>query len=552
MTGGHDNYLNCSSYAGTPDASGFVRFEHEGYFYFSFMEDGKVILCSEGYSSESSRENGIASVQKSMESEEMYSAIQTESGKWACSLKAGNHKEIARSCEVDSEAEARGFLPSERSKAAELKLAAMLATTSNSAATTNSDDDNYMICREYEEAFDASKMQDGIVPFQHSNGQFYFAWFNADGQVILRSEGYASASARDNGIASVKANRENKDRFAQIEARGAHFLILMAGNNQELGRSCPKRTAEEASSLWTVGAAFAGVAGLAANLKMADAEVEIPQVDPPVAEIPKVEAPIIETPAVDIPQAQTPIVDVPKMETPEASIPPVTPPTVENGDGGFKWWWLLLLLGLLLLGLLLWTKCNNIEKVAMPPVAIDTVVNTVVAAPEFDSAGMAAKAAWEKNLGERTEITLPDGAKIMVPSNGEERRLVEYLKAGCNDRIKTTWFNLDRVLFHTGESRLNEVSNNQLDNIAAIFKAFGNSTFKIGGYTDNVGNANANLKLSSDRAAAAMTAIQSRGIDASKMRSEGYGPKHFICEANDTEECKAKNRRIAIRVEKCK
>ena len=550
MTGVHDNYLNCSSYAGTPDIDGFARFEHEGDFYFSFMEDGKVILCSEGYSSETSRENGITSVQKNMNSEERYTTIQTESGKWACSLKAGNHKEIARSCEVDSEAEARGFFPSERSKAAELRLAAISVSNSNSGATTSSDDDNYMVCREYEEAFDASKMQDGIIAFQHSNGQFYFAWFNANGQVILRSEGYASASARDNGIASVKVYRENKVRFSQIESRGAHFLILKAGNNQEIGRSCPKKTAEEASSLWTVGGAFADATAMASNLKMPDAVVEIQNMEPPVAEIPEIQVSNVNTPELET--SETPIADTPKIEVPEAKVPPLTSPIDQNSDVGFKWWWLLLLLGLLLLSLLLWKKYNNIETVATPPKVIDTVVNAVAIAPEFDSAGIAAKAVWEKNLGEMTEITLPDSVKIKVPSNGDEKRLVEYLKAGCNDSIKTTWFNLDRILFHTGESRLNEVSNVQLDNIAAIFKAFGNFTFKIGGYSDNVGNANVNLKLSSDRAEAAMKAIQSRGIDARKMRSEGYGPKYFICEANDTEECKAKNRRIAIRVEKCK
>jgi outer membrane protein OmpA-like peptidoglycan-associated protein/uncharacterized protein YegP (UPF0339 family) len=552
MTGGYDNYLICSSYAGTPDKNGFARFEYEGDFYFSFMEDGNVILCSEGYSSETSRENGIASVQKNMNLEERYATIQTESGKWACRLKAGNHKEIARSCEVDSEAEARGFFPAERSKAAELKLSAMSVSNSNKEATTSSDDDNYMNCREYEEAFDVSKMQDGIIAFQHSNGQFYFAWFNADGQVILRSEGYASASARDNGIASVKVYRENKNRFSHIESCGTHFLILKAGNNQEIGRSCPKKTAEEVSCLRTLCTAFGNVASICANMMMSDTEVEISDLELPVAGNSEINVPIIETQELDITEAQKPIIATHKIETPDVKVPPVNPLIEENGDRGFRWWWLLLVLGLLLSGPLLWKKYNNLETVATPSIVTDTVVNAVVTTPEFDSAGMAAKAVWEKDLGEMTEITLPDSVKIKVPLYGDEKKLVEYLKAGCNDSIKTTWFNLDRILFHTGESRLNEVSNNQLDNIAAIFKAFGNFTFKIGGYTDNVGNANANLKLSSDRAAAAMTAIQSRGIDAVKMRSEGYGPKYFICKANDTEECKAKNRRIAIRVEKCK
>lgn len=38
------------------------------------------------------------------------------------------------------------------------------------------------------------------------------------------------------------------------------------------------------------------------------------------------------------------------------------------------------------------------------------------------------------------------------------------------------------------------------------------------------------------------------GVAKNRLESEGYRPEHLECPANDTEECKAKNRRIAIRV----
>ena len=33
-----------------------------------------------------------------------------------------------------------------------------------------------------------------------------------------------------------------------------------------------------------------------------------------------------------------------------------------------------------------------------------------------------------------------------------------------------------------------------------------------------------------------------------RLAAEGYGPEHPPCPANDTDECKAQNRRIALRV----
>ena len=33
-----------------------------------------------------------------------------------------------------------------------------------------------------------------------------------------------------------------------------------------------------------------------------------------------------------------------------------------------------------------------------------------------------------------------------------------------------------------------------------------------------------------------------------RLEAEGYGAEHPVCAANDTDECKAQNRRIALRV----
>ena len=71
---------------------------------------------------------------------------------------------------------------------------------------------------------------------------------------------------------------------------------------------------------------------------------------------------------------------------------------------------------------------------------------------------------------------------------------------------------------------------------------------KIGGYTDNTGAAAANKTLSKKRADAVVAALVAAGGDKARLAAEGYGQEHPVCPANDTEECKAQNRRIDVNV----
>ncbi len=198
--------------------------------------------------------------------------------------------------------------------------------------------------------------------------------------------------------------------------------------------------------------------------------------------------------------------------------------------------------------------CKNNGGAASDTTMIDSsALNgaTTAVSTTLDSAAMLAKAAWEGTLGKMMTIKLPNGTELQVPENGEERKLIDFLNAGCAGDIKTTWFNMDRLLFKTASSELNEVSMDQISNLNEICKAYGNATFKIGGYTDNVGNPASNKKLSGERATSVLNALAGKGTDAKRLEAEGYGQEHPVCAANDTDACKAKNRRVAIRVTKC-
>jgi len=112
---------------------------------------------------------------------------------------------------------------------------------------------------------------------------------------------------------------------------------------------------------------------------------------------------------------------------------------------------------------------------------------------------------------------------------------------------KTTWFDFDRLLFETGKSVLKPESQKQLKNIVEILKAFPKVNLKVGGYTDNTGDANANLKLSADRAASVAQELVKMGIADARLDAEGYGDQYPVGD-NATEEGRAKNRRISLRI----
>jgi len=153
------------------------------------------------------------------------------------------------------------------------------------------------------------------------------------------------------------------------------------------------------------------------------------------------------------------------------------------------------------------------------------------------------------DTGNIKEIELKGGKKISIGEGSQLYQLYNSVKQKDQKVLDpNNWYTIENLYFETGSSDLKPGSEAQLLNLVEIMTAYPDLKIKLGGYTDNSGNDESNQKLSNLRAQTAKLKLLELGIAADRVEAEGYGSQHPVCAANDTDECKAKNRRIDVRV----
>lgn len=85
---------------------------------------------------------------------------------------------------------------------------------------------------------------------------------------------------------------------------------------------------------------------------------------------------------------------------------------------------------------------------------------------------------------------------------------------------------------------------NRVDKVVADIKAYPDAVVLVEGHTDNIGSAEYNKNLSTDRARAVAQALVSKGC-TNQIRIYGAGASMPIA-SNDTEEGRAQNRRVDV------
>jgi cytochrome c oxidase subunit II len=143
--------------------------------------------------------------------------------------------------------------------------------------------------------------------------------------------------------------------------------------------------------------------------------------------------------------------------------------------------------------------------------------------PYFDQTLPAEAAAIEKNLNEKVKT------------------------AAESDNPAGSPIRMDNVRFESGSAKLTADSKYELDAAVAVLNKYPTLNVALGGHTDNVGDAAANLALSQQRAESVRDYLATRGIGAGRLKAVGYGDAQ-PAESNEKPEGRRKNRRVELTV----
>ena len=233
--------------------------------------------------------------------------------------------------------------------------------------------------------------------------------------------------------------------------------------------------------------------------------------------------------------------------------------TVDAGKkaGGSLLKWLLpLFLVLLALGWLAKQGCNTgidaLDDAAAKATstteglandAADATKN--VADGAKDMAGDAADAVGNMfgNINEAAKAALD---KISFAAGSVGDQMTNYINGGFKGEGTFRFKNLN---FASGSAAMTGTSGSEVDNLAAILKAYEDVKITIDGYTDSDGAADSNLRLSQARADAVKARLLVEGIAADRISTKGHGAADPVA-SNDTSEGKAQNRRIEVTIVK--
>jgi outer membrane protein OmpA-like peptidoglycan-associated protein len=154
-------------------------------------------------------------------------------------------------------------------------------------------------------------------------------------------------------------------------------------------------------------------------------------------------------------------------------------------------------------------------------------------------------------------------AETGCPKDSDEDGIYDYLdkcpdmkgveaEGGCPEvkaEVKQVFKKaLTGIQFESGRAVIKRSSYAVLDEIVRIMKENVDYKLNISGHTDSSGDAEKNQKLSEERAASVVDYLVSKGVDANRLRSSGFGSSKPVAD-NKTSAGRAKNRRVEFEVE---
>ena len=210
---------------------------------------------------------------------------------------------------------------------------------------------------------------------------------------------------------------------------------------------------------------------------------------------------------------------------------------VKTGGSLLKWLLPLFLLLLVASYFGFKTGCSAVDNtVDATKGGIETVGETAenVAEGAVDMAGDAANAVGNvlgaafNTVDEAAKKAL-DGISFAAGSVGSQ--IVNFVDGGFKGDAN---FKFNELSFDSGSAKITENTRVEVDNLAAILKAYPKLDIEVTGYTDNTGEPEANVQLSKARAMAVKARLMNQGIASNRISTFGKGSENPVA-TNDTE-----------------
>lgn len=132
--------------------------------------------------------------------------------------------------------------------------------------------------------------------------------------------------------------------------------------------------------------------------------------------------------------------------------------------------------------------------------------------------------------------------RFEIPANEKGREIRKDIELSKNVTRLLVFFDFDK-------SELKDESIPELERIADFLRDRASVAVLLEGHTDDVGDADYNMKLSRDRAASVKKWLSDHGIEASRIETKGYGESQPLVRET-TEEARATNRRVEMKITK--
>ena len=135
-----------------------------------------------------------------------------------------------------------------------------------------------------------------------------------------------------------------------------------------------------------------------------------------------------------------------------------------------------------------------------------------------------------------------DAARAQAQAADLQRELAD-LQAKQTDRGMLV--TLGDVLFETGRAEIRPAAQASIAKLANYLKQHADRRVLIEGFTDSTGSNATNLTLSQRRSQAVAAALQSQGVDPTRIATRGYGEQYPVASNASTSD-RAMNRRVEV------